>query len=996
MEDRKKSASQHRKRTRLSPARRGALALFAFALAVLFLPPAASALETDIFLAGQNVKPNVMILFDNSGSMNDLPNYDPNVTYPGPFDPTTVYHRCRQYRGNCTCRRTQTSWVPYSGSCGFVDQDGNGIDDRTFFKQLGNRLNYAMGGSNKLQIAKEVIESVLTNPANANVRFGLMLYNGDYDVNRGSLTSTANFARYHHDTTVFKSPCQDNNHANIISIVRNLSANGGTPTANRHLLAGRYFDNTFPGPYRSPIQYECQRNYIINITDGIPEGEGNNIFANRRGDYVYIESWLTSKLGPDIDPDDDGSDPDPNDIYINGGSDYFDDVAWVLFHQDLRPSLPGKQNVVTFTIGFDVNHPLLENAAQNGGGEYFTATTADELADALRRTLNLIVTDAQSFVAPVVPVNALKRTQSGDRLYIALFQPVEGSTFWAGNIKKYGIASNGDLVTPSGSPATNPDGSVKNGAASYWDTVPSGGKVTQGGVGALLLSRATPRKIYTYLGNPDLTSASNAFAVSNTSITPALLGVATQSERDTIIRYIHGEDAYDDDEDDNFTEKRSWILGDFVHSTPLVVSYGTNDRLVLAGANDGQLHAFDDSSGEELWSFVPPAVLPRLKELTPGGAAGHPFLVDGSPRLLETDSGQKIVVFGLRRGGPHYYALDVTSKTSPRFLWHLSSDTPGMEELGQAWSEPALGKMGSSSSFTYVAIFGGGYDPAYDSPSPGAPTSGRAVYVVNALNGTILHTLRPSGLDHPVPSNLTALDLTNDGTLDLAYVGDLGGNLWRIELPSTMTKIFSAPSGRRIFFAPDVVLGHGFLNVLFGTGDLTNPLRTDVENRLYLFRDDGLTGGYDEGDLVDITDNLAQEGSASQKQAVLDELAASKGWYFRLPQEGEKMLSSPLAFVDIFATTFTPTDDPCAGGGDARLYVLRFADGASTVDRNQDGTLDSQDRVQDVGHSIPTEVTPTIREQGAAGYIGVGGAIPKIDLPAPPLNVFPLWWREVY
>src|SRR6185369_11546606 len=92
----------------------------------------------------------------------------------------------------------------------------------------------------------------------------------------------------------------------------------------------------------------------------------------------------------------------------------------------------------------------------------------------------------------------------------------------------------------------------------------------------------------------------------------------------------------------------------------------------------------------------------------------HPFLVDGSPRAIKTNTGQIILIFGLRRGGSDYYALDITSKTAPKFLWTLNSSTAGFSELGQAWSEPVLGALGTAT--TYVALFGGGYDTYYDDP----------------------------------------------------------------------------------------------------------------------------------------------------------------------------------------------------------------------------------------------------------------------------------------
>src|SRR5262249_22269224 len=159
----------------------------------------------------------------------------------------------------------------------------------------------------------------------------------------------------------------------------------------------------------------------------------------------------------------------------------------------------------------------------------------------------------------------------------------------------------------------------------------------------------------------DLTATGNAFTVANTAITQAMLGAASSSQRDNIIKYISGQDAYDDDLDGNLTENRFWTLGDVIHSVPLVVRYGTNDALVLIGGNDGMLHAFDDVTGVELWAYIPEGLLAQLKVLTPTvGSTTHPYFVDSSAKLITT-GGKKVVVFGLGRGGRDYYALDVSN-----------------------------------------------------------------------------------------------------------------------------------------------------------------------------------------------------------------------------------------------------------------------------------------------------------------------------------------------
>ena len=126
--------------------------------------------------------------------------------------------------------------------------------------------------------------------------------------------------------------------------------------------------------------------------------------------------------------------------------------------------------------------------------------------------------------------------------------------------------------------------------------------------------------------------------------------VFLQDERDNLINFVRGIDAYDDNMNGQTTDKRDWMLGSFLHSRPHIIHYA--DRSVIyAGANDGMLHAFDDATGEELWGFIPPCFLSRLKELhteTPG------IFVDGSPKsyvTYDTDGitvTKAILIFGLR------------------------------------------------------------------------------------------------------------------------------------------------------------------------------------------------------------------------------------------------------------------------------------------------------------------------------------------------------------
>jgi type IV pilus assembly protein PilY1 len=1009
--------------------------IIAAVLLSLVARPALAGTDLDVFISGLAVQPNVMIEFDNSGSMNSAPPYDPETTYTGTYNPSTIYDRCTTFSSSCSCSRTQTTWKVHTSSCGFVDNDEDGQDDRApSYVKNGNRRNWEVDPANaipKLSVAKSTIDGILVDPANDNVRFGLMVLNGNY-LPSDYTSSSQVTGSYHNDKTILKAAI-GTSHSSLKTIVDGLTANGGTPLANRTIAAAHYYKHDGYFSAADPIQYVCQRNFLVIMTDGRPQAEGDTALggcgagfsnplcgANADGQFSYIESWLGTphdKVGDGKDPDyyhfhvpagctASSADEEPCE-YQNGGSDYLDDVCKVLAENDLRPDLDGQQALVTYTIGFGVANSLLQRAAAQGGGKYFTASTADELADAFAQTLNSIQTETESFVAPVVPVSQTTRTESGNRLYIALFRPKNGGAEWPGNLKKYQVSETGQLLDANGHAATDSAGNILTTAQSYWDTTASGRNVSKGGVGELLANRTAARNLYTNLSGTNLTASGNAFTTGNSALTAAMLNAASSAERTQIINYVTGIDTEDENSNGNITEKRAWILGDIIHSVPLVVNYSASDTMIVVGANDGMLHAFDDATGDELWAFVPNGLLGNLKQLIPGNAGTHPYLVDGSPKMVVTASNQRIVVFGLGRGGREYYALDITSKTAPQFLWKVSNATSGMSELGQTWSDPAFTKVSSGGSGVDALIVGAGYDSYFDDPSHTAANSsgamGRGIFVLNATTGALITSLiRPTGMDFAVPSTVAALDLNGDGTLDRAYVGDLGGQMWRMDNALTTTRLLSSGGNRKIFYPPDVVRDRGFLSVFFGTGDRSNPLQTTVVDRMYAVKDDG-GSNKTESSLTDVTTQVVQNGSSSET-SLKNALKTSSGWFIQLNENpGEKVLASPTAFFSAFFSTFTPVSGVCNAGGDARLYTLNYATGGipDSAVQDPDGTGPGQPptvsrsmRVSALGNSIPTELTVTIQKSGSTGFVAAAGSVNQPPLAELPNNVTPISWRQ--
>lgn len=255
-------------------------------------------------------------------------------------------------------------------------------------------------------------------------------------------------------------------------------------------------------------------------------------------------------------------------------------------------------------------------------------------------------------------------------------------------------------------------------------------------------------------------------------------------------------------------------------------------RMVYVGANDGMLHGFDASNGNELLAYVPSEMYRSrggqqiLSKLTqsdygkPGNS--HRYYVDGTPTMGDICTGacsaatdwKTILVGGLNGGGQGVYALDITNPGSFseanastivkwEFLDHdhdgttSTSTITGDAELGYTYSRPFIVKLctdrDNSSSGTpkvcdaygWFVIFGNGYN---NTEVDGYAGTGDAVlYVLNADTGKLVKKIALNEADGVNPNGLSELapiDIDGDGTIDYVYAGDLKGNLWRIDFVS--------------------------------------------------------------------------------------------------------------------------------------------------------------------------------------------------------------------
>ena len=1014
-------------------------------LIILSIPVIVYADDTEIYgVSTATVKPNVLLILDNSGSMMDEAvmgdPYDPAIEYPvanscegsnKPCNTNTVYRYVAMGIEGMwvnhialssvkeTCKTTLSTLGQYQGRLSGTSGSCTSGLNRTY--ATGNWINWLTTEGQslpKIQIAKKVLRDLINSTVG--VKFGLMIFNnndGGYlafpvsDMETG--TNKDNLLNTIGDPVDLANLCDDTGTNNDLKLCAPGSGTW-TPLGETLYEAMRYYSGGLiefgvgAGSYTSPIEYACQKNYVVLITDGMSTKDINSILET-----------ICNEGDCDGDGFEPANDPDKNYTFCGvscDGSDYLDDVAKYLSITDLLTDNPdesetiGTQNVITYTIGFGLSGgdssaiKLLNETIINGGSgrteAYFAGDTQD-LSEALAEITGEILSDNTSFVAPVVPVSPENKTYSGDSVYIGFFKP-DATPFWSGNLKKYGIDLNNGVVTDKdGNTAIDSEGNFLEQSISYWATTADGGIVEAGGVGQILLNRESERNIYTFLGtdsetHKELTHDDNKFTTTNTLITSSILSTADDTEKDKVINFIHGYDSFGSSP----SAKREWILGDILHSRPTVIHYSTSRSVIYVGANDGMLHAFEDSDGEELWGFIPPDLLNTLKSLTILNITStHPYYVDGSPRAfiidannngtISSDEGDKaILVTGERRGGSSYYAIDVTDPDSPAYLWRIGTaiDDPvigsvwSSSEFGQSWSEPEIVKMVIGGETKYVFFIGGGYDKDNEDALP--PLSledrqdpvGRAVFAVDVLTGEKLWEYSyttseedndPDGskpdMEYSIPSSVSTIDTDGNGYADRVYVGDMAGQIWRFDVGNNSTTnwtgkiIFKSnpgadnSSGRKIFYPPDYVQEIGYDVLFFGTGDREHPTNEDVVDRLYAVKDNNnISTPLTESNLVNVTEDLLQSSSTTESEIndILSELASNKGWYIKLDEEaGEKVLSPASVFAKVaYYTTYSPTGDisldACqANRGTARVYAVDYLTGEAVF--NFDTTNDS-------------------------------------------------------
>jgi type IV pilus assembly protein PilY1 len=450
-------------------------------------------------------------------------------------------------------------------------------------------------------------------------------------------------------------------------------------------------------------------------------------------------------------------------------------------------------------------------------------------------------------------------------------------------------------------------------------------------------------------------------------------------------------------------EEALWRLGDIIYSTPAVVSrpmenyddiysdptYGEYEyvyahgtgaspsprpTVVYVGANDGTLHAFNagvyrpgsdrtsgetehgrytqdypsyytsalgyvPDRGEEIWAFVPRALLPHLRWLTDPNYT-HVYYVDLKPKIADVrifpdDSTHPngwgtVLIGGLRLGGglyevddfnqdgapddakvfsSCYFALDITNPGAPELLWEFTDP----DHLGFTSAYPAVARVGDRNDRgDWYVVFGSG-----PTDFDGTSDQQASIYVLDLLTGNLVRRFgqNPGGDGFPADpmvedrgfmAGAASMDINLDYQTNAIYVGesyriagvdDWHGGMYRILLASPDTETYPAPNGwkasllaytkadQAIMSPPGIATDYQHTPwVYWGTGRFfTEDDKVALHTQsFYGVKDTSLAeGGAGLGlgpnELIDVTDAVVTYGEPSTVTGIPD-VAAGSSW----------------------------------------------------------------------------------------------------------------------
>lgn len=908
--------------------------------------------------------------------------FAPNLRYNARLLGNSTGNTNNTCGGSFTCSRPGT-YLPAVYTGNYLNWYFGQASAYTSAANFGASASRKAGTTTRLEIAKTTAKTVVDSLSN--VRVGLSTYNGD---NGGTLLEVIDGINAAKKTA-------------LKTKIDGLSATGSTPLAETLADIGRYFTTGYignltlhpegasPDPQSidsifnshsinnssgvstlpAPIQYFCQKSFAVLLTDGRPQFD--QTISTHLADYDGDCSGANAANCTTFDRKN-------SQLYESAGSDYLDDVAQALYEMDLRPDLQpsvasgltkGKNNIATYTIGFAdlqvADDPLLLDTATQGGGERYLPANTTELLSAFEDALeNILAVDGASAAVAVANANV---TSTDNNSYASSYN----SGTWTGDLENFDI---------------NPANGVVSSTAT-WSAQP-----------LLDMRTAASRYIASHNGLAGASGDGIQFQPNSASTTTklstdqqTLLNTPSTTDGAAVVAYLRG----DQSGEPGTYRARTHLLGDIINAEPVVVrnpsaSYtdtgysafrtaqASRQTIIYQGANDGMLHAFRESTGEEEWAYIPNLILADLNLRTRKTGFTHRFYVDGTPFSGDVDFSETagvtgnpaadwrtLLVGGLNKGGRGYYALDITNPVLPasnqestlaaKVLWEFPLSITNATDratvtanMGYSYGNPIIVKTQNEG---WVVLVTSGYNNGTDTGGDGEGY----LYVLNAKTGDLIQSISTGVGSDSDPSGLSKIsayveNASTDNTTTFVYGGDLKGNVWRFDLTGAKntwnvkklaTLVDDNGNFQPVTTAPELarinINGTDRYLVYVGTGQylgdsdltgiagITSNSHASQTQTIYGLLDDQSTTPL----ISPLRSNL-QEQTITANVASSNEVSfpTEKGFYLDFPDTGERLVTDPtLAEGVLIFTTNTPTSTTCVPGGSSKLYFIDYTNG---------------------------------------------------------------------
>ncbi|MBD9443450.1 pilus assembly protein [Pseudomonas sp. PDM04] len=948
-------------------------------------------------LSAAAVPPNVMLLIDDSGSMNNIiwaPGFDPTMSRPQiatcsssflclsgqnlDMSDTNIALSSLN-RGGCS---TNGNWYGfYRGLLGLSsiclklpDPVGNQNTRYT-----ANYLSYLVSQANgvsrdyttgaiptdyRIGVAQDVSTNLVSN--NRSLRIGLSTFNPPASGNPGP---GGFIARAISDLTpVSGSVTQaqaDANYNALINSINGLSAIANTPLAETYYEITRYmrgmapYYNSTPTTYTSPIQYRCQKNYGVVITDGLP---------------TYDRTFPSNDpLGGSRLPNWDGNSANDGDNLSGDGEGdtlYLDDIAKFAFDIDMRSTgtdAAGKswnavdfprQNMNTYTVGFTAANQMLSDAASYGQGKYYQATDSAGLSTALASALSDITSKAGSGGSGTTSSSIVG---AGSAYYQTSYDPKD----WRGTIKSYGFTATGSVNTSSVLWTT--DTAIVPGATApiyqSWNnaTTPPSAITLAYANFSTAQKTALDQGLPTGISGTDLVEWSKGTSKTGLKARSVLLGDIINSP---LVLASPTEQTASD------------LVNDTSYSSYLATKASNMSSSLVVNANDGFVSVINAANGARRYAYMPSSVLPFLRLIADPAyinGVSHKFLVDGQVGVFDAqveNAWKTLALGGTGAGGKTFYALqlfDASAGNATKALWEISAPTTAnpanaFNDLGYAYARPEVARLPNGK---WAAFISNGY---------GSNSGVAALYVVDIANGALIKKIVIDSTETNNGLSSVKLKVNSQNVVQAAYGGDLKGRLWKFDLSGSSTDTWGvAFSGKPLFTTADgatqpitaqPLLADNTLGgkvVFFGTGkfnEAVDKTNKDLQAFYAVWDADGGSGQITTSSLQAQSITGVFSGSSGQFITTSQNevtYPGEKGWYLPLVYNnaltGERVINQAALVLGriVFTTASVDTTDPCASFGTGKLVELDAFSGKmlnyAVLDTNGDGVVDGADTI---------------------------------------------------